>query len=282
MTFTRWPKTSSTCECSRPSVRIFSIVAVSIFSWAGIVLTTSNTSTMKSTKRLFISVLPKYRADVGGNLCGCPLSRNLRSRAADVTALARQDLVLVEELAAETHGSDPRAQLDERDLERVDPCRGGDEDLRLTGAVIHEDLVAEGEVVDDRPRDRAGDLDQRSLGVLTDVAGRDRRRNHSRRSRKLHDIGQRRGPQDRQPETVVVHYTGHADPPVEVEARVVGRANVNAGRVVLDRETLIEGRRGEVTRGNRDRALDGDDSARGEAPRLRDGNYLRVSADRES
>jgi hypothetical protein len=55
----------------------------------------------------------------------------LRMGRPDVAAMAGQDLVLADELAAATHHGNRGAVLEERNRERIDPRRSADEDLRL-------------------------------------------------------------------------------------------------------------------------------------------------------
>jgi hypothetical protein len=94
----------------------------------------------------FINTAPFY-GECSPNPSSC-----LRLSWPDVAAVAGQDLVLAEETAAEAHGCDGSAVLEEQDRERIAPCRGRDEDLRLARADVHEYLIAERQVVDDRSR----------------------------------------------------------------------------------------------------------------------------------
>src|SRR6185436_4587677 len=204
----------------------------------------------------------------------------LREGAAQIEVLAGQDLVVGLELAAEADGGDAGAHLDEREPVRVDPRRGRDEDLRLAGAVVHEDLVTEGQVADDL-RDRAGDLHQGSFGGLADVTGRDRVGFYMLQPRTLLDAGQRGRTQDELAEAVVCQHAGHPHLLEQVEDRIVGRAHIDPGRRVLDPETLVEGGRREGPRRGRHRAFDGDHGAQRLIAGIGDRDHDRVGAGRD-
>src|SRR5690349_8061578 len=85
------------------------------------------------------------------------------------------DLVVVGELATEPHDARPLTSLQPPHLEAGS---GVAEDLRRARAVVDKDAVAEGQIILHRVSDRAGDLEQPTLGRLAEGARRGGRRAH--------------------------------------------------------------------------------------------------------
>ena len=173
----------------------------------------------------------------------------------DVALEARIDFEVTSELATEAGHFDGLALAQ---TAHVYPGRGADERMNFARSIVDEDDEPEWQVVDDGPGDRSPDSDELAFGGFAHGSCGNRERVHFRPAPVRFDVRQiDEHEQTRQ--DGVGKLAGDTHLLSRREPQVVGNADVDAARVILNGKALIEGTRTKRAGRHGNGAVDGDD-----------------------